>query len=190
MHTAHICEYCVGESIYFYDDIHLLFWCGVVCMYYCVWGVCVMRKLGAFGLAICGLAIVNYETGWEYIDIECCNRLIACHIFFIQQWQKIIRASFSSEVLVRLNSSVFFFSLSLSFFILFLSSHGPCKHWSSFWKVQNHINAEFTTIINEIIHRQTAHWYTIVACCKFTRSRDNAEDGEREGCREKWDAHT
>lgn len=26
-----------------------------------------------------------YELG-EYIDIECCNRLIACHIFFIQQW--------------------------------------------------------------------------------------------------------
>lgn len=54
-----------------------------------------------------------------YIDIECCNRLIACHIFFIQQWAKkiLIRASFSSEVLVRLNLFLFllsFFPRSLS----------------------------------------------------------------------------
>lgn len=105
----------------------------------CVWGVCVMRKLGALvWLCICGLAIaiVHYELA-EYIDIECCNRLIACHIFFIQQWQKIIRAPFSPKVLHAVEFHILFL---LNFFP---PQKSPCKTEVHFEKYEI-AHAEFS----------------------------------------------
>lgn len=156
---------------------YCFFFASCVCPpYVFLWGVMRLWDLW-FTSVVCELTIVNYimywikvrETERNIIDSKCCNRLIACHIFFIQQWTQ---AGKYNACFIQFQSTtcavdfilVFFsFNFSLSFFSLSLCSivWSVCgqrginnAEWTSHFKMRTKICTRAQLYaINEIIHQ-------------------------------------
>lgn len=123
-----------------------------------------LLQLGCVWLFVCvfELAIVltmNWVSIW--VDIECCNRLIACHIFFIQQWARkknnpcFIQLQSTCVVDIILVFVVAVFSFRFVCIVVF-PVQPNVENAELHLKIHTKIaHAEFNTI-NEIIH-----WFSL-----------------------------